>query len=137
MFWFVSLILALNFLNCAMAKAKGGISEEKLLQFDGLVSSVKGLERKGATMPYVSHNGHMFAFIDKDGGLALRLGKDELESFIRNFKTKRCEAHGTVLQEYVAVPDKVFADTNELKPWFKAAYEYVKALKPKSTPKKK
>jgi TfoX/Sxy family transcriptional regulator of competence genes len=120
-----------------MAKVNGGTSDEKLQYFDRLVSSVKGLERKGATMPYVSHNGHMFAFIDKDGCFALRLDKDDRESFIKKFKTTLCEAHGAVLKEYVAVPDDVLADVQKLKPWFNTAYEYVKSMKPKPTVRKK
>src|SRR5215204_4574583 len=107
-----------------MAKVKAVAPDDKLKHFDRLVYSVESLERKGVTMPYASYNGHMFAFIGKDGGFALRLDDVERERFMKKFKTALCEQHGTVLKEYVAVPQKVFADTQELKPWFKAAYEY-------------
>jgi hypothetical protein len=43
------------------------------------------------------------------------------------------EAHGTVLKEYVTVPDRVFAETAEIGPFFALSYAYVAALKPKAT----
>jgi hypothetical protein len=114
-----------------MAKTTNTIPPEAVQRFDKLVSSVSGLERKGATMPYTSMNGHMFAFLDKKGALALRLDEPERESFMKKYKASLCEAHGTVLKEYVAVPEKVFSKTAALVPWFKAAHDYVRSLKPK------
>ena len=112
--------------------AKKEIFDPKILsQYDALVKNIKGLERKGATMPYTSLNGHMFSFLDKEGRLGLRLPEIEREEFITKYKSKLCEAHGAVLKEYVLVPDKLFRDTKELAPYFKLSYKYVSGLKPK------
>jgi hypothetical protein len=79
----------------------------------------------------------MFAFLTKEGTLALRLPADAREEFIRKYKTALCEQHGTVLKEYVVVPGKLFKKTKELQPYFNQSYEYVGSLKPKPTTKPK
>lgn len=104
--------------------------------YDELIGHVPGIERKGATMPYTSLNGHMFSFLDKDGTLALRLPEKEREAFIKKYKTKLHESYGTVLKEYVSVPPSVLKkDTSALKKYFEASYTYVQTLKPKPTKK--
>ncbi len=52
-------------------------------------------------------------------------------------KTKLCEQHGTVMKEYVEVPDALLKKTRELKRVFDVSYAYVSALKPKPTTKKR
>lgn len=37
--------------------------------------------------------------------MALRLPDDEREAFLKKYKTSLCERHGTVMKEYVVVPD--------------------------------
>ena len=91
------------------------------------------LERKGATTPYTSVNGHMFSFLTKTGTLALRLPSEEREAFLKKFKTKLCEQHGTVLKEYVEVPEALLKKTRKLKKYFDLSYAYVSSLKPKPT----
>lgn len=118
-------------------KEKTHFSPEVLAQYDLLITSLNGVERKGAAMPYTSINGHMFSFIAADGLLGLRLPEDDREEFIKLYKTKLCEAHGTVLKEYVVVPEKLFYNTKGLIPWLKASYTYVNGLKPKVQKKKK
>ena len=113
-------------------KATNTIAPEKMERYQKLVNSVPGLELKGASMPYTSCNGHMFSFLDKEGQLGLRLPEEKREEFIKKFKTILCEAHGTVLKEYVSVPEKAWGDKG-LKQYFKFGFEYVKALKPKAT----
>ena len=46
------------------------------------------------------------------------------------------EAYGTVMPEYVAVPEAMLRDTRELKKYLMISYEYAKSLKPKATKKK-
>jgi hypothetical protein len=116
-------------------KSKNTIPSEKLFQYEKLVATNPKLELKGATMPYTSHNGHMFSFLDKDGNLGLRLPATERDEFIVKYKTKLCEAHGTILKEYVLVPEKLLKKTGELKKYFDLSFDYIKSLKPKPTGK--
>lgn len=95
------------------------------------------VERKGATVPYTSLNGHMFSYLSKEGKLALRLPAAEREAFLKEYKAKLCEAYGKVQPEYVEVPDSLLSSTKELKKFFDSSYEYVGSLKPKPTTKKK
>lgn len=54
-------------------KSTTDIPGDKLVLYESLVSTRPDIERKGATMPYTSLNGHMFSFLTKEGTLALRL----------------------------------------------------------------
>lgn len=117
-----------------MAK-KSALPMEILKTYDDLIATIEGIERKGATMPYTSFNGHMFSFLNPDGQLCLRLPQDARDEFIRKFKTDLVIQHGTVLKEYVLVLDDVFKDNSELKEYFTASLEYIKSLKPKASKK--
>jgi hypothetical protein len=114
---------------------------DKLALYEKLVATNPNVERKGATVPYTSLNGHMFSYLSKQGKLALRLPPAEREEFLKKYKAKLCEAYGIVQPEYVEVPDSLLASTRELKKYFDASYAYVGSLKPKATtkaaPKKK
>lgn len=121
-----------------MAKKKANEhSPETIALYDALIKTIPGLERKGDTIPYTSLNGHMFSYLGKDGGFALRLPKETLIEFLTKYDAKLQEAYGIVQKEYAAVPDKLFKNTKELKRYFSASYEYVKSLKPKPTTKPK
>ncbi|MFN0032701.1 MAG: hypothetical protein ACKVOR_11125 [Flavobacteriales bacterium] len=109
--------------------------DELIAKYDALLVNLKGIERKGAAMPYTSFNGHMFSFINKEGLMGLRLPDGEREAFLKKFKTTLCVEHGTVLKEYVLVPEKLFANTKELEPYLLSSFEFVKSLKPKPTKK--
>lgn len=108
-----------------------------LTLYEKLAATNPNVERKGAAMPYTSVNGHMFSFLTKEGRLALRLPEEEREAFLKKYKTKLCEQHGTVLKEYVEVPEALLAKTAELKKFFDASYAYAASLKPKPAAKKK
>jgi TfoX/Sxy family transcriptional regulator of competence genes len=110
---------------------------DKLALYEKLVATNPDVERKGATMPYTSANGHMFSFLIKEGNLALRLPAEERAAFLKKYKTKLSEQYGTVLKEYVEVPDVLLRKTEELKRFFDLSYAYVSSLKPKPTAKKK
>jgi hypothetical protein len=105
--------------------------------YEKLVATNPNVERKGATVPYTSLNGHMFSYLSKEGKLALRLPVEEREAFIKKYKAGLCQAYGIVQKEYVEVPDSLLASTRELKKYFDSSYEYVKAMKPKPTTRKK
>ena len=120
-----------------MAKeAQVTIPADKLALYENLVAPQPGVERKGAAMPYTSVNGHMFSFLTQEGKLALRLPAEERDRFLKKYKTQLCKQHGTVLQEYVEVPDALLKKKQELKKFFALSYAYVATLKPKPTTKK-
>lgn len=109
---------------------------ENLTLFEKLVATNPKVERKGATMPYTSLNGHMFSLLTRQGFLALRLPSEAREAFIKKYKTKLCEQYGTVMKEYVVVPDALLKKTLELRKFFDLSYAYVGTLKPKPTSRK-
>ena len=55
---------------------------DRLEFYEKLVASLPGVERKGATVPYTSLNGHMFSYLSKEGKLALRLPEQARAEFI-------------------------------------------------------
>jgi len=116
-------------------KKESTIPTSTIALYDKLIGTIDGVERKGARVPYTSLNGHMFSYLAKDGSLALRLPIGAIDEFLTKYKTKLCEAYGTVQKEYVVVPDELFKNTKELKKHFAASYEYVSSLKPKATKK--
>ncbi len=121
-----------------MAKpTAGAVPLDKLELYKKLVATNPNIERKGATVPYTSVNGHMFSYLSKDGKLALRLPTEEREAFLKKYKAKLCEAYGRVQPEYVEVPDSLLASTRELKKFFDRSYEYVGSLKSKPTKRSK
>lgn len=119
-----------------MGKTAPTARADVLELYERLVATNPRVERKGATMPYTSMNGHMFSFVTKPGTLALRLPAEERDVFLKKYKTKLCEQQGTVLQEYVEVPDSLLKKTQELKKYFDLSHAYVASLKPKPTKKK-
>lgn len=104
--------------------------------YDKLIATIPDLERKGDANPYTSLNGNMFTLLHQSR-LAIRLPEEEREKFLKKYKTTLFEAYGTVMKEYVAVPDDLLPKTSELKKYLDLSYTYAKALKPKPTPKKK
>jgi len=109
---------------------------EKTALYEKLIATHPKIARKGAANAYTSVNGHMFSLLRSVGEMALRLPNDERESFLKKYKTKLYEAYGTVMPEYVSVPDAVLRKTGEMKKYLAISYEYVSGLKPKPTKKK-
>jgi len=120
-----------------MAKRPAGIPADKLELYEKLLATRPSVERIGATMPYTSLNGHMFSFMTETGKLALRLPAEEREAFLKKYRTRLCEQHGSVLTEYVEVPDVLLGRTSELQKYFDLSHAYVATLKPKPTSRKK
>jgi hypothetical protein len=114
-----------------------GVPEDKLALYEKVVATLSGVERKGATIPYTSLNGHMFSYLAKTGAVALRLPEEARVAFLAKYKTKLMEQYGIVQKEYVEVPDALLAKTSELKKFFAVSLAYVKGLKPKPTTRKK
>lgn len=119
-----------------MAKAAANpdpVYQAQLASYRRLAARLPAVEIKGAANPYTSLNGHMFSYLHPSGALALRLPPDEREAFLQRFQTRLFEAYGVVQKEYLAVPDDLLADTDQLAPFFHAAFGYVSAMKPKPT----
>jgi hypothetical protein len=109
----------------------------RLALYEKLVATVPGIERKGATMPYTSLNGHMFSMLTRVGTLALRLPEPERTEFLRKYNTTLVEQYGVVQKEYVTVPMDLLAKTRALSKYFQISVNYVRGLKPKPTTRKK
>ncbi|HWO23011.1 MAG TPA: hypothetical protein VNO30_29925 [Kofleriaceae bacterium] len=119
-----------------MAKAASEIPVDRLAAYERLIATQPDVERKGATMPYTSRNGHMFSFLTKTGTLVLRLPTPDREAFLERYGTTLHTAHGKIMQEFVEVPDALLTKLKELQPYFVRSLAYVGALKPKPTTRK-
>ena len=119
-----------------MGKPAAAAPADKVQLYEKLVATNPKVERKGATLPYTSLNGHMFSYLSKNGTMALRLPPEERETFLKKYKARLCEQYGIIQKEYVEVPDALLQNTSELKKYFDMSYAYVSTLKPKPTKKK-
>jgi TfoX/Sxy family transcriptional regulator of competence genes len=119
-----------------MPAKKKSATNDRTAFYEALIASIPAIERKGDANPYTSLNGNMFTLLHQQK-LAIRLPETEREKFLKKYQTKLFEAYGTVMKEYVAVPDELLEDTKELKKYLASSYEYAKTLKPKPTTKKK
>ena len=116
-------------------KENNDIPSDSLALYDELIKTNPGIERKGVKLPYTSFNGHMFTFLSESGILAIRLPENERVSFLKKYSSALMESQGTIMKEYVAVPESLLKDTRELKKYLDMSYEYVKTLKPKAKKK--
>ena len=104
--------------------------------YDRLIATNPSIERKGDANPYTSLNGNIFTLLHQSR-LAIRLPEAEREKFLKKYKTTLFEAYGAVMQEYVAVPDALLENTEELQKYLDASFDYAKTLKPKPTKKRR
>ncbi len=119
-----------------MAK-KSTLPEKLLSQYDLIVSKIPGMERKGTNLPYTSMNGNMYSMMRKDGTLGIRLSTEDREDFIKKYQTVPFENYGSMIKEYVEIPENVLMDTETMTFYMKLSHEYVKTLKSKPTKKDK
>jgi hypothetical protein len=113
------------------AAKKGKIPPAQLDLYEKLIATVPAIERKGAVHPYTSLNGHMFTYLDQTGTLGIRLAPDQVEAFLKKYKTSMFESYGVVKKDWVTVPDSLLKNTKELKKYLEASLAHVKTLKPK------
>lgn len=111
------------------------ISEALLAQYDLIVSRIPEIERKGKGSPYTSMNGNMYTMMRKDGVLGIRLSEDDRNAFMETYDAIPFENYGSMIKEYVEVPEKVFMDESVIIEYMSKSHEYAKTLKPKSTKK--
>jgi hypothetical protein len=124
--------------NGPMASPKPSqIPADRIVQYDRLIATIAGIERKGATVPYTSLNGHMYSYLSPTGSLVLRLQPPDRARFLAEFGTTLHEAHRIVQKEYVDVPDREFEATAAVAPWFAASHDWIATLKPKPTTRRR
>jgi hypothetical protein len=109
---------------------------EAKARYGELVATAHGAVLKGAKMPYTSVSGNMYSYLGENG-VALRLPSDMREPFLARYQTTLYHAYGIVQKEYVTVPADLLAKTDELAPYFRASFDYAKALRPKPTKRAK
>lgn len=119
-----------------MPSKKKSATDDPTALYEALLAINPAIERKGDANPYTSHNGNMFTLLHQSR-LAIRLPEQEREKFLKKYKTTLFEAYGSVMKEYVAVPDDLLEKTKELRKYLDLSYEYARTLKPKPTTKKK
>ena len=116
-----------------MSDKYGHVPAEKLELYKRLIDAHPEIELKGGTkLPYTSCQGNMFSQLTKAGTVGLRLGKAEREAFLAEYDSELLVTYGTVMKEYVAVPDHLLQDTAGLLPYLELGYAYAKTLKPQA-----
>ena len=118
-------------------KPESTIPADVIAAYEAVVRTNPAVQRKGDTVPYTSLNGNMFSYLLPDGTLALRMSKEDVEAFVKEYKTEPVVSYGVVKKDYVAVPDALLKNTKKLKKYFDQSYEFAQTLKTKPTTKKK
>ena len=121
-----------------MSDKYGDVPADKLELYKQLIDAHPEIElRGGVKLPYTSHKGNMFSQLTKAGTVGLRLGKLERDAFLAEFASELLVTYGTVMKEYVAVPDRLLEDTARLLPYLEQSYAYAQTLKPQARNRKR
>jgi hypothetical protein len=117
-----------------MARPKATtVSADSVERYRRLIATIPGLERKGASIPYTSVNGHMSSYLTESGSLVLRLSGPDRDRFITEYSARLHEAYGIVQKEFVDVPDDLFAAVDRVAPWFALGHAWIAGQKSKAT----
>lgn len=108
---------------------------EALRHVQALVDLSGNGEVKGNKNPYTSRNGHMFSFLDPDGGMALRMSPEMEAEFREAFDSGDVIQYNAKMHGYSSVPVSLLADTDALRHWYDRAREWIGTLQPKPTKK--
>lgn len=111
-----------------MGKPREVLRARNLALYERVVAGHPAVALQGVSLPYTAHNGHRFSFLTPEGHLALRLPPAERARFLAEHRTSLVEQDGRILDEYVAVPDALLADTARLRLYFDLGFEYVAGL---------
>ena len=114
-----------------MAAKKSAIPPEKLDLYVKLIATNPNIDRKGDVHPYTSVNGHMFTYLDQTGTLGIRLPSEQVDAFLKKYKSTMFVSYGVVKKDWVTVPAALLAKTKELKKYLDMSFEHTKTLKPK------
>ena len=119
------------------AAAKTAGAADKVALYDKLIGTRPEIERRGDANPYTAVNGNMFTILLGSERLGIRLPEEERAKFLKKYETTLLEAYGTVMKEYVAVPDGLLGKTKELARYLDLSFAYAGTLKAKATTTKK
>ena len=120
-----------------MSKEKTYPPPGKIALYEKLIAANPEIDRKGDTMPYTSANGYMFSYLAQTGIAAIRLPQSEREAFLKKYNTTLDVQNGSVMKEFVRVPDDLLQNTVELSAYIDLSFAYVKTLKQKPITRKK
>ena len=107
------------------------VTDRRRALFLQLLATHPNIEAKGQTRPYTSHNGHKFSVFSSEGRFGIRLAQAERTAFLDKYDTTLLESDGKTMREYVAIPDELMEDTEELKHYLHRGFIYVKSMRPK------
>lgn len=105
--------------------------EEKLKQYDTLISKCLRFERKGKTMPYTSANGYMFSLLNKSGEIGIRFSKEVQKKYMEEWDTTIYKSYNSIMHGYVLIPENMLNDLDNLAKYLNESYDYVMTLDPK------
>lgn len=100
-------------------------------RYDAAIARLDDVTRKGAANPYTSGNGWMATYLGKQGEVAIRLARDDLERFLDEHGTERPVSYGAVMKDFAVVPDEIVADPAQLAALVRRAHDHVDTLPPK------
>ncbi|MGJ8528719.1 hypothetical protein [Maritalea sp.] len=110
---------------------------KNLDRYQALVSAYFDDVVKGKNNPYTSINGNMYSFLDRDGRICLRLNKVKAATFAPLLGSEPVVQYGSIMKDYVAVPETLFKDETLIAEIFTACRSLSKALPTKPTKRKK
>lgn len=102
--------------------------EEKLKFYDGLIDQCPNFKRKGKTVPCTTANGYMFSQLNKAGEIGIRLPKEMGSTFINEYNSGKFMSYGSVMRDYVLIPEELYDNTKLLISLLEAGYEHVMSL---------
>jgi len=107
------------------------MSYDDSLKFYDYIVAKAGYERKGKTMPYTSHNGHMFSLLNKNGEIGFRYSKAVQRQYFEKYETSYFISYGAKMQGYILLTENMIKDENLLIDLLNESYLYVDSLKKK------
>jgi len=102
--------------------------QEILAIFDEACDKCPDFGRKGKNMIYTSTNGYMFALLNKDGEIGIRLSPEEGKKFLEEHESGPYYSYGAKMREYVRIPEIMLSDTDRIAKYMQLGYEYVMTL---------
>ena len=105
--------------------------EEKLKNYDELVSKCPRFERKGKTMPYTSANGYMFSLFNKANEIGIRFSKEVQKKYMEEYDTTIYTSYNSVMHGYILITNEMMEDLNNVVKLLDESYDYVMSLEPK------
>ena len=81
------------------SKPKKTAANPTVAQYESLISTIPGLERKGDANPYTAIDGNMFTLLHQSSRLAIRLPEDKRAEFLKRHNATLFGAYGAVMKE--------------------------------------